>query len=129
MKFSIFVLIVFLFSGCSGKTETKKTITLSSGRAIEVSFEKQDHKDRDPILFVDYINEEKVIKEKTVEDEAQEIWNAVKNEADKSDVKEALIKYTYYTGHETEGGEKEMGSVLFDAEKTESGDWKLRKVN
>ncbi len=80
-------------------------------------------------MFIDYVNEEKVIKVKTVENEALEIWAGLKEEAEKLEVKEALIKYSYFTGRTKDTGEKEYGSTLFDAEKTESGDWKLRKVN
>jgi len=127
-KSFLIVALIFLIA-CSGNIENKKSITLSSGRTIEVTFEKQIHEEREPFLFVDYVNEEKVIKVKTVENEAIEIWERVKEEAEKIEVKEALIKYSYFTGRTKDSGEKEYGSTLFNAEKIESGEWKLIKVN
>ncbi|NNF00927.1 MAG: hypothetical protein HKN25_18065 [Pyrinomonadaceae bacterium] len=125
---TLFLAVLIFIASCSAG-DTKKEITLSSGRTIVVSFEKQIHEGRDPVLFVDYVNEEKVIKTKTVEDETLEIWNALKEEVEITGVQEALVKYSYFTGRIKDSGEKEYGSILFDAEKTESGNWKLRKVN
>ena len=129
MKFKLTILLLLLFIGCKEAIETKKSITLSSGRTIEVNFEKQHHEEREPVLFIDYVNEEKVRKTKTVDEETLEIWKNLKEEAEKFEVKEALIKYSYFTGRTKDSGEKDYGSILYNAEKIESGDWNLRKVN
>lgn len=128
MKVLFLIISVFLFS-CTGKIENKKQVNLSTGKKIEVNFEKQIHEERGAILFVDYRNEERVIKEKKLYDEVTEIWNGVKEEADKDELTEALIKYSYFTGNKKDSGEKEYASILFNAEKIESGSWKLIKVN
>ncbi len=133
MKRKIFLLAIsisILIFGCSNQTFNKeKTIKLSSGKTIKVKLEIKDIEDGRKGLLIEYKNDEKVIKAKTLEDEVLEIWKAVEEDADKLEISEGVIKYSYLIGKTKDTNEMVYEEKLYSTEKIENGTWKIRKVN
>ena len=128
-KIVLLVISIFIF-GCSKQNlNTEKVIKLSDGKNIKVNLEIKEIEDGQKGLLIEYKNEQKVIKEKTLEDEVLEIWKAVESEAEKSEVEEGVIKYSYRIGKKKDTNEPVYDIKLFSAEKIENGTWKIRKVN
>lgn len=131
MKRRIFVVVflIFFVSCTKSNFQNEKEITLSSGSKITVAFEKKEIEGDDPILSVDYKTDERKIKEDTVEKEALEIWSGMKSEAEKLELTEALIRYSFNAGEKTKEGKIHYHVILFEATRIESGEWTVRKVN
>ncbi len=128
-KIVLLVISIFIF-GCSKQNlNNEKVIKLSDGKNIKINLEIKEIEDGQKGLLVEYKNEEKVIKENTLEDEVLEIWKAVESEAEKLEVEEGVIKYSYRIGNKKDTNEPVYEIKLFSAEKIENGTWKIRKVN
>lgn len=136
MKRKIVLLAIsILIIGCSNQTfnngefNNEKVIKLSSGKTINVKLEIKEIEDGEKGLLVEYKNDEKIVKVKTLENEVLEIWKAVEPEANKLEVEEGVIKYSYLIGKTKDTNEPVYEEKLFSAEKIENGTWKIRKVN
>ncbi|MEZ5426753.1 MAG: hypothetical protein R2747_10835 [Pyrinomonadaceae bacterium] len=86
--------------------------------------------ENEPVLVVDYKTDEKVVTEKNVETEVSEIWDAVKDEAEKLDIDQGIIRYKYFSEEKIEDGKpvKLYAGLIFTAEKIENGTWKIDKI-
>ena len=120
------LIISMLFLACSGPV-LKKQITFSDGKAAEIEIEYEETPER--IVHVTFKNDEKVIKEKTVFKQVEEIWKEARTEAEKENVEEGLIKYVYLSDFDEEKKKPIYKIILFEATKTESGTWTIRKVS
>ncbi|MGI8670233.1 MAG: hypothetical protein ACR2J3_10375 [Aridibacter sp.] len=136
MKRKIFLLAIsILILGCSnqninnGKINNKKIVKLSSGKTIKVKLEIKEIEDGAKGLLIEYKNDEKIVKVKTLENEILEIWKVVEEDANKLELKEGVIKYSYLIGKTKDTNEPVYEEKLFSAEKIENGTWKIRKVN
>lgn len=128
-KFILLVISIFII-GCSKQNlNDQKVIKLSNGKTIRVKLEIVNIEDEKKGLLVEYKNEEKIIKEKTLESEVSEIWKTVEDDADKLEVEEGVVKYSYPVGKKKDANEIVYEIKLFSAEKIENGTWKIRKVN
>lgn len=128
-KIVLLVISIFIF-GCSEQNlNNEKFIKLSNGKSIKINLEIKEIEDQQKGLLIEYKNEEKVIKEQTLENEVSEIWKAVKRDVEKLEVEEGVIKYSYPVGKTKETKETVYDIKLFSVEKIENGTWKIRKVN
>lgn len=129
-KTIVLILSIFAASCASDNSANKKIVNLSNGKTAEVFFEKQISPENEPVLVVDYITEEQMVREKEVEAEVLEIWNGVKDEAEKLELGEAVIRYKFFSGQETENGKpvKLYTGLIFTAERIENGNWKIDKI-
>lgn len=123
-------MISIIIFGCSNSiSDNEKIVKFSDGKSVKINYEIRDIEDNEKVLVVEYKNEEKVTKEKTVENQVLEIWKAVENEANKLEIEEGIIKYEYFAGENKKTKEAVFKPILFSAEKIENGTWKIRKVN
>ena len=129
MKKEIFLIILLIFFLSCTQSNFEKEITLSSGKKISVSFKKMVIDNNEPILSIVYKTDERKVREDSVEKEVLEIWSGVKEEAEKLDLKEALIKYSFFAGEKTKEDKIIHHILIFEASKIENGSWKIRKVN
>lgn len=131
MKGKIILLTIsILIFGCSNQTfNNEKNVKLADGKTIKVLMEIKEPEEDKKGLLVEYRNDEKIIKEKTLEDEVLEIWKAVEEDADKLEITEGVVKYSYLVGKTKDTNEPVYEQKLFSAEKIENGTWKIRKVN
>lgn len=132
-KIVLLAISILLFS-CSNQNfnndfNNEKIIKLSSGKTIKVKLDIKDIEDDKKGLLIEYKNDEKIIKVKTLENEVLEIWKAVEEDVNKLDLKEGVIKYSYLIGKTKDTDEPVYEDKLFSAEKIENGTWKIRKVN
>ena len=128
MKRRFFLTLFLIFLAGCGKNYVQKEITLSSGNKINVSFEKMRIDGKQTVLTVDYKTDERKIKEDEVEKEGLDIWNGVKAEAETLGLEEALIRYSFFSGEKTKQGGVIHQLLVFEATKTETGKWTVRKV-
>ncbi len=131
MKGKIILLAISIFIiACSKQTfNNEKNVKLADGKTIKVLMEIKEPEEDKKGLLVEYRNDEKIIKEKTLEDEVLEIWKAVEEDADKLEITEGVVKYSYLVGKTKDTNEPVYEQKLFSAEKIENGTWKIRKVN
>lgn len=128
-KILLLTITIFIFGCFKEKPTNEKTVKLRNGKTIKINLEIKENEANEKVLFAEYKNLEKIIKEKTIEDEVLEIWKAVEQEADKLEIREGVIKYTYLVGKTKNTNEAVFVEKLFSAEKIENGTWKIRKVN
>ena len=126
-KFLIIICCLFLLN-CSAKNQAKE-ITLSNGNKIKVYFERVEDKERETILSVDCRTEAVKLREDEVEKEVIEIWGLVKAEAEKLELKEAVIQYNFTAGEKNEEDKLIYHRLLYNASQIENGDWNIQKVN
>ena len=128
-KLVLIVAFVFLL-GCVGQNvETTKEIKFSGGKTGNVTFEKVKESENETVFHVNFQNDEKVIKESTVEKQVEEIWEQMKAQAEKDDIEEALIKYIYLFDFDDEHQKPIYKIILFEATRSEQTKWKIRKVS
>ena len=130
-KIIILLLSILTLNCALENSQNKKIVNFSSGKTGEVFFEKQTSPENEPILIVDYRTDEQIIREETVETEVLEIWKEVRDEADKLELNEAVIRYKFFGEEKIENGRsvKLYTGLLFTAEKRENGSWKIDKLN
>ena len=121
-------LTVLLAVSCESAEQNQKTITLKSGKAVEVFFKIDEAAESEPILAVDCKTNEVIVAEKDVEYDVLEIWEAVGSEADKIGLTEGIIRYRFFSGEKSDDGIPIYTGLLFTAEKTENGRWKIDKI-
>ena len=104
--------------------ENQKELKLPDGKIVTIETVKES--ENDTVLHLSYKNEQRVRKESVVNKQVWDIWSQTRSEAEKHEIKEALIKYIYLSGFD----EKPIYKViLFEATKTENGSWTITKVN
>jgi len=126
-NFLVIICCLFLLN-CVAENKPKE-ITLSNGSRIRIHFEKIEDKEREPIFSLDCRAEDIKLREDTVEKEVLEIWGLVKKEAEKLELKEAVIQYNFTAGEKNEDNKLIYHRLLYDASQIENGDWKIKKVN
>lgn len=125
----LLTLSIFLISCAEKVSDNKKEITFSDGQKVEVNFEEKEVAKDLKVFVIEYQNDNRVLKEETVEKQVLEIWKNLEAEADKTNSEEAVIKAKYFVGNNGKNGEPEYEDFLFNGEKIENGTWKIRKVN
>lgn len=126
----LIILSAFLINCATEKINSnQKSIKVSSGKKVEVLFEKYTSPETGTIFLVECSTVEKIVKEETVEKDILEIWAEVEKIADEKELSEAIIKYKFSVETVNEKGEPEQISTLalFTAEKLENGKWKIDK--
>lgn len=125
----LITLSVFLINCAAEKISNQKSIKVSSGKTVEVLFEKYTSPETGTVFLVECSTVEKIVKEETVEKDILEIWSEVEKIADEQELNEAIIKYKFSVENLNEKGELEQISTiaLFTAEKLENGKWKIDK--
>ena len=125
----LITLSVFLINCAAEKNSNQKVIKVSSGKTVEVLFEKYTSPETGTVFLVECVTAEKIVKEETVEKDILEIWSELENIADEKELGEAIIKYKFVVENLNEKGEPEKISTLalFTAEKLENGKWKIDK--
>lgn len=123
-------LTVFLlcFMTCCSLSDNANTVDVKfgSGKSGKVYLE-QTTVDGERSLIVDYLNKSTVRREEETDRQAQDIFEAVRSEADRRGVETVIIKYRF-----REPGKQSnepYAGLLYEAEKIENGTWKLKKVN
>lgn len=125
IRFLALIVAFSLLANCDS-FQYQKTVELDQGKKVLVSVENRVTDSGETILVVDYASEESPLKEKKVEKDVLAIWNQVRSEADEREIVEAVINYRYRTRDES--GTKRYEGILFTADKKETGDWSVRKV-
>ncbi len=122
------IICLLFFFGCAGKGVTKE-ITLSNKSKVKVYFEKIEDGERESILSVDCKTNDIKLREDEVEKEVLEIWNLIKEEAEKLELKEAVIQYNFTAGEKNKDDKLIYHRLIYNASQFENGDWKIKKAN
>ncbi|MCW5961049.1 MAG: hypothetical protein KIS76_12875 [Pyrinomonadaceae bacterium] len=129
--FLISLTVVFgvLLSGCQ-TGEKEKTVSLSSGKTVSISFEKETVNEKVTKLAVDAVTTEKLKTEVDLEKDVTEIWESVRENVENDDLDEAVIRYKYSADYVNESNDPEKVFVVsvFLIEKIENGTWKIDKI-
>lgn len=129
MRFISIALIALLITACTQTASTDGTdLTLASGKKVTVFLDEQTV-DEEKVLVIDYKMEAAPRRFADIDDEAEQIWQAVKPEAEKRGLSNALLKLRVPVPEKAEDGAKKYEGLLYEAEKIENGSWKLKKVN
>lgn len=125
----LIMLSVFLINCAAEKNTNQKSIKVSSGKTVEVLFEKHTSPETGTVFLVECSTDKKIVKEETVEKDILEIWSEIEKFANETELSEAFIKYEFVVETVNEKGESEKNSTLalFTAEKLENGKWKIDK--
>lgn len=126
----LITLSVFLINCAAEKiNNNQKSIKVSSGKTVEVLFEKHTSPETGTVFLIECSTVEKIVKEETVERDILEIWSEIEKFANETELDEAFIKYEFPVESINEKGESENISTLalFTAEKLENGKWKIDK--
>lgn len=126
----LIILSVFLINCASIKKDNEKSIKLSSGKTVEVLYEKHTSPETGTVFLVECSTDEKIVKEETVEKDILEIWSEIEKIADEKELDEAIIKYKFIVEDLNEKGEahNDPTIMIFTAEKIENGKWKIDKI-
>lgn len=125
----LLILSIFLISCAEKDSFQAKEIKLSNGKEIKLELSENEVEKDIKVLSVIYQHNEKIEKEETVEKEVMEIWSKLEEEVNRTDLDEAVIKPRYFIGIDEKSKEPIYLDFLYNAEKTESGTWKITKVN
>ena len=130
---TIFLVVLFTFFVSCVKKESNnhRSIKVSSGKNIEIYFEKHDLAENYSILLVECETEKTIAKEAEIEKDVAEIWTNIESIADEQKLEEATIKYKFPTEDVNEKGEMEKVYVIsvFAAERMENSKWKIDKIS
>lgn len=124
------LILSFLFLSCSPNLAVnEKEIELSEGRTVRVSFEEKQTSAGEKVLVADYRNDERVIREATVDEQVVRVWSGLEEEAGRRGIREGVIRAAYLVGEDERTGEPVYEEFLFSSEKIENGTWQIKKVN
>lgn len=126
----LLILSVVLINCTTVKDKDEKILKLSSGKTVEVLYEKHTSPETGMVFLVECLTDEKIVKEETVEKDILEIWSEIENIADEKELDEAIIKYRFIVEDLNEKGEahNDPTIIIFTAEKIENGKWKIDKI-
>lgn len=132
-KITLLFLLSIFFINCSvniKKDEDLKNLKLSSGKTVEVLYEKHTSPETGTVFLVECSTEEKIVKDETVEKDILEIWSKFEKFANEQELDEAIIKYSFIVEDVNEKGEPEKTAtvIIFTGEKIENGKWKIDKI-
>lgn len=131
LRITLLLLLSILVINCGiKKDEDLKNLKLSSGKTVEVLYEKHTAPETGTVFLVECSTEEKIVKDETVEKDILEIWSKVEKFANEQELDEAIIKYSFIVEDLNEKGEPEKVAtvLIFSGEKMENGKWKIDKI-
>ncbi len=121
--------VCFLILGNCANFQSQKTIRFDDGRAATIFFNTRLADSGEKVFVVDFRNERNVTTAAEVERDVIEIWDDVKQEANSSEAAEGVINYSYSTGEKDKEGNKIFAGIIFIADRTESGEWSIKRAD
>jgi len=122
------LILCFLITSNCGSFQNQRSLRLSSDKLVTVQFEIRFPNPEQRILFVEYLNENQVRKEATIEKEVLEIWEQLRSEAETKGIDEGLIQYSFPDAEDHEHKDEKFLTVLFTADQIENGSWSIKRV-
>lgn len=122
------VALYFLILANCANFQSQRTIKFEDGRSATVYFEITESDAGEKIFVVDFENYRTVRRVSEVEKEVVEIWRQVRKEADKADLEEGVIKYSFPTGAKNAEGKPIFEGLIFTADRKENGEWSIKRT-